>query len=209
MEKGKQIDMSSRHYGCISFDKTNNFSAYIDCSKLKILLCDPDAESCKEITKLLTNCSYQVISVRSAMEVIDALNSEGSYIDLILTAIDLPIETSMKMLKYIMQDKDFQHIPVIMMPTGDEFFLIHKFLKLGATDYLVKPLCKNEILNLWMHVRRQRGVRHGLPQKNIVNYGFGQLVSNEANMSNSLFLVTDNKLLQTTTHHTSVLSKNQ
>ncbi|XP_015883432.3 two-component response regulator-like APRR1 isoform X2 [Ziziphus jujuba] len=187
MEKGKQIDMSSRHYGCISFDKTNNFSAYIDCSKLKILLCDPDAESCKEITKLLTNCSYQVISVRSAMEVIDALNSEGSYIDLILTAIDLPIETSMKMLKYIMQDKDFQHIPVIMMPTGDEFFLIHKFLKLGATDYL----------------------RHGLPQKNIVNYGFGQLVSNEANMSNSLFLVTDNKLLQTTTHHTSVLSKNQ
>lgn len=61
----------------------------------------------------LEACFDTVISVRSAMEVIDALNSEGSYIDLILTAIDLPIETSMKMLKYIMQDKDFQHIPVI------------------------------------------------------------------------------------------------
>lgn len=58
-------------------------------------------------------CFDAVISVSSAAEVIGALNSEGPYIDLILTVVDLPIDTSMKMLKYIMQDKDFHHILVI------------------------------------------------------------------------------------------------
>jgi len=51
--------------------------------------------------------------VRSARQVIDALNAEGPEIDIILSEVDIPMTKGMKMLKYIMRDKDLRRIPVI------------------------------------------------------------------------------------------------
>lgn len=58
-------------------------------------------------------------AVRSARQVIDALNAEGSDIDIILAEVDLPMTKGMKMLKYIMRDKELRRIPVIseLFPT--------------------------------------------------------------------------------------------
>ena len=56
-----------------------------------------------------------VLAVRSARQVVDALNAEGSYIDLILSEVDLPTKKGFKLLKYIMRDKELQRIPVISM----------------------------------------------------------------------------------------------
>lgn len=54
-----------------------------------------------------------VTSVKSARQVIDALNAEGQYIDIILAEVDLPIKKGMKMLKYIARDKELRRIPII------------------------------------------------------------------------------------------------
>lgn len=54
-----------------------------------------------------------MICVRSARQVIDALNAEGPDIDIILADLDLPLAKGMKMLKYITRDKDLRRIPVI------------------------------------------------------------------------------------------------
>jgi len=59
---------------------------------------------------------FTVISVRSARQVIDALNAEGQYIDMILAEVDLPIKKGMKLLKYIARDKELCRIPVISKP---------------------------------------------------------------------------------------------
>ncbi|KAG4942931.1 hypothetical protein JHK85_047577 [Glycine max] len=89
---------------------------FIDRSKVRILLCDNDSKSSEEVFTLLLGCSYQVISVRSARQVIDALNAEGQYIDMILAEVDLPIKKGMKLLKYIARDKELCRIPVISKP---------------------------------------------------------------------------------------------
>lgn len=52
-------------------------------------------------------------SVRSARQVIDALNAEGPDIDIILAEVDMPMSKGMKMLKYITRDKELRRIPVI------------------------------------------------------------------------------------------------
>lgn len=57
--------------------------------------------------------SCAVTVVRSARQVIDALNAEGSDIDIILAEVDLPMTKGLKMLKYITRDKDLRRIPVI------------------------------------------------------------------------------------------------
>lgn len=59
------------------------------------------------------NFVFTVISVRSARQVINALNAEGPDIDIILTEVDLPMAKGMKMLKYVTRDKELRRIPVI------------------------------------------------------------------------------------------------
>ncbi|GJS15343.1 two-component response regulator-like APRR1 [Tanacetum coccineum] len=97
-----------------------------------------------------------VTPVRSPRQVIDALNAEGPDIDIILSEVDLPMAKGFKMLKYITRDKDLRRIPVIMMSAQDEVAVVVKCLRLGAADYLVKPLRTNELLNLWTHMWRRR-----------------------------------------------------
>ncbi|XP_054821167.1 two-component response regulator-like APRR1 isoform X2 [Prosopis cineraria] len=137
-------------------NNSKNGDGFIDRSKVRILLCDNDAKSSEEVFTLLLKCSYQVTSVRSARQVIDALNAEGQDIDIILAEVDLPMKKGLKMLKYIARDKELCRIPVIMMSAQDEVSVVVKCLKLGAADYLVKPLRTNELLNLWTHMWRRR-----------------------------------------------------
>lgn len=164
---------------------------FIDRSKVRILLCDNDSKSSREVFELLCKCSYQVTPVRSARQVIDALNVEGPDIDVILSEVDLPTKKGFKMLKYIMRDKQLQRIPVIMMSTQDEVSLVVKCLRLGAADYLVKPLRTNELLNLWTHMWRRRQML-GLAEKNIMNYDFDIAVSDPSDANtNSTTLFSD------------------
>ena len=65
------------------------------------------------IYKPLDFLCFTVTLVKSARQVIDALNAEGQHIDIILAELDLPMKKGMKMLKYIARDKEFRRIPVI------------------------------------------------------------------------------------------------
>ncbi|KAL3640550.1 hypothetical protein CASFOL_015518 [Castilleja foliolosa] len=168
-----------------------NGDGFIDRSKVRILLCDNDEKSSKEVFTLLCKCSYQVTSVKSPRQVIDALNAEGPDIDIILSEVDLPMAKGMKMLKYIMRDKELRRIPVIMMSGKDEVAIVVKCLKLGAADYLVKPLRTNELLNLWTHMWRRRRML-GLAEKNIINYDLDLVVSDPSDANtNSTTLLSD------------------
>ncbi|XP_028067095.1 two-component response regulator-like APRR1 isoform X3 [Camellia sinensis] len=165
--------------------------ALIDRSKVRILVCDNDAKSSEEAFALLCKCSYQVTSVRSARQVIDALNAEGPDIDIILSEVDLPMAKGLKMLKYITRDEELRRIPVIMMSAQDEVSIVVKCLRLGAADYLVKPLRTNELLNLWTHMWRRRRML-GLAEKNIMNYDFDLVASDPSDgNTNSTNLFSD------------------
>lgn len=164
---------------------------FIDRSKVRILLCDSDTKRLEEAFILLCKCSYQVTSVRSPRQVVGALNAEGPDIDIILSEVDLPMAKGLKLLKYITRDKDLRRIPVIMMSAQDEVSVVVKCLRLGAADYLVKPLRTNELLNLWTHMWRRRRML-GLAEKNIVNYDFDPVVSDPSDANtNSTTLFSD------------------
>ncbi|KZV23297.1 hypothetical protein F511_02198 [Dorcoceras hygrometricum] len=177
---------------------------FIDRSKVRILLCDNDDKSSVEVFTLLCKCSYQVISVRSPRQVIDALNAAGPDIDIILSEVDIPMSKGLKMLKYITKDKELRRIPVIMMSAQDEVSTVVKCLKFGAADYLVKPLRTNELLNLWTHMWRRRrmarifmkfqhGVPHlGLAEKNLVSCDLDLVASDPSDANtNSATLFSD------------------
>ncbi|KAF8016333.1 hypothetical protein BT93_H1749 [Corymbia citriodora subsp. variegata] len=103
----------------------------------------------------------------------------------------MPMSKGMKMLKYITRDKDLRRIPVIMMSAQDEVPIVVKCLRLGAADYLVKPLRTNELLNLWTHMWRRRRML-GLAEKNILSYDFDLIGSDPSDTNtNSTTLLSD------------------
>ncbi|KAL1373261.1 hypothetical protein HN51_003248 [Arachis hypogaea] len=185
------LNKESNNNGVGGNNSKSGGDGFIDRSKVRILLCDNDSKSSEEVFTLLIRCSYQVVSVKSARQVIDALNAERQYIDIILAEVDLPIKKGMKMLKYIARDKELRRIPVIMMSAQDEVSIVVKCLKLGAADYLVKPLRTNELLNLWTHMWRRRRML-GLVENNILNYDFDLVVSDPSDANtNSTTLFSD------------------
>nr|CAB3447248.1 unnamed protein product [Digitaria exilis] len=164
---------------------------FVDRSKVRILLCDGDANSSQEVLRLLCNCSYQVTCAKSPRQVINILNYEGGEIDIILAEVDLPVTKCFKMLKYIARNKDLRHIPIIMMSNRDEVSVVVKCLRFGAAEYLVKPLRTNELLNLWTHVWRRRRML-GLPEKNFFNDNFELVLSEPSDANtNSTTLLSD------------------
>ncbi|KAL5665880.1 hypothetical protein ACJX0J_025988, partial [Zea mays] len=128
---------------------------------------------------------------KSPRQVINILNYEGGEIDIILAEVDLPVSKCFKMLKYIARNKDLRHIPIIMMSNRDEVSVVVKCLRLGAAEYLVKPLRTNELLNLWTHVWRRRRML-GLPEKNFFNDNFELVLSEPSDANtNSATLLSD------------------
>ncbi|KAA8542467.1 hypothetical protein F0562_023397 [Nyssa sinensis] len=185
------IDGDGAAAGCGGGNNSKSSDPFIDRSKVRILLWDNDAKSSEDVFSLLCKCSYQVTSVRSPRQVIDALNAEGPDIDIILSEVDLPMAKGLKMLKYIMRDNALRRIPVIMMSAQDEVSVVVKCLRLGAADYLVKPLRTNELLNLWTHMWRRRRML-GLAEKNILNYDLDLVASDPSDANtNSATLFSD------------------
>ncbi|RDX80134.1 Two-component response regulator-like APRR1, partial [Mucuna pruriens] len=205
-ETEELINLNNKSSSC-GGNNNKSGDGFIDRSKVRILLCDNDSKSSEEVSTLLLRCSYQVTSVRSARQVIDALNAEGQYIDIILAEVDLPIKKGMKMLKYITRDKELCRIPVIMMSAQDEVSIVVKCLRLGAADYLVKPLRTNELLNLWTHMWRRRRML-GLVENNILNYDFNLVASDpsDANTNSTTLFSddTDDKSKRSTNQETGI-----
>ncbi|XP_019152770.1 PREDICTED: two-component response regulator-like APRR1 isoform X2 [Ipomoea nil] len=85
--KGKSIMVSGGDGG--HGNNTTHLPA--DSSTVRILLCDTNADSCRHVFHLLTQCSYQVALVTSRAQLFDTLRSEGSCMDIILVEIAILI----------------------------------------------------------------------------------------------------------------------
>lgn len=75
----------------------------------------------------------------------------------------------------------------VVMSAQDEVSVVVKCLRLGAADYLVKPLRTNELLNLWTHMWRRRRML-GLSEKDIFTHELSD--PSDAN-TNSTTLLSD------------------
>ncbi|KAF3622809.1 hypothetical protein T459_10410 [Capsicum annuum] len=162
---------------------------FIDRSKVRILLCDKDAKSSQEVFTLLCKCSYQVTSVKSPRQVIDALNAEGPDIDIILSEVDLPMSKGYKMLKYIMRDKELRRIPVITVELVDS----HVEKKANGMYFILSFYNSSEQLHFFYLKDFGRfSIKLGLAEKNILSYDFDLVVSDPSDPNtNSTTLFSD------------------
>ncbi|KAG2239423.1 hypothetical protein Bca52824_091767 [Brassica carinata] len=118
---------------------------------LRVLLVEADDSTRQIISALLRKCSYRVAAVPDGLKAWEMLRGKPEGVDLIVTEVDLPSISGYALLTLIMEHDLCKNIPVIMMSTQDSVNTVYKCMLKGAADYLVKPLRRNELRNLWQH----------------------------------------------------------
>nr|XP_023892764.1 two-component response regulator-like APRR9 isoform X2 [Quercus suber]POE60433.1 two-component response regulator-like prr95 [Quercus suber] len=128
---------------------------------LRILLVEADDSTRQIIAALLRKCSYKVAAVSDGLKAWETLKGRPHNIDLVLTEVELPSICGFALLTLIMEHDVCKNIPVIMMSSNDSISMVLKCMFKGAADFLIKPVRKNELRNLWQHVWRRQTLTGG------------------------------------------------
>ncbi|KAM3340308.1 two-component response regulator-like APRR7 isoform X1 [Capsicum galapagoense] len=128
---------------------------FLHVTSIKVLLVENDDSTRHIVSALLRNCNYEVIEAANGLQAWKILENLTNHIDLVLTEVVMPCLSGLCLLCKIMSHYTRKTIPVIMMSSYDSMGLVFKCLSKGAVDFLVKPIRKNELKNLWQHVWRR------------------------------------------------------
>ncbi|KAK7404649.1 hypothetical protein VNO78_05604 [Psophocarpus tetragonolobus] len=128
---------------------------FLPVRSIKVLLVEDDDSTRHVVRALLRNCSYEVTAVSNGLQAWKVLEDPENRIDLVLTEVAMPILSGIGLLFKIMNHKTLKNIPVIMMSSHDSMGIVFKCLSKGAVDFLVKPIRRNELKNLWQHIWRR------------------------------------------------------
>lgn len=123
---------------------------------LRVLLVEADDSTRQIIAALLRKCSYRVAAVPDGLMAWETLKGRPHNIDLILTEVELPSISGYALLTLVMEHDICKNIPVIMMSSHDSISMVLKCMLKGAADFLIKPVRRNELRNLWQHVWRRQ-----------------------------------------------------
>lgn len=115
-------------------------------NKPTILVAEDSVATRRMLEKVLTAVGYQVIMCRDGQEALDRIERDRTTIDLIISDIEMPRVNGFELLQKVRSNGIYKTTPVIMATsrTGDRHR--QQAMKLGATDYLGKPIQPQELL---------------------------------------------------------------
>ncbi len=119
----------------------------------KILVIDDDAAVLKLVSLYLTRAGYHVEECAGSMEALAAIGANPP--GLILCDIYLPGLDGYGLLSALRAQPATADIPVILMTARADHTSFRKGMKLGADDYLTKPLDRDELIDA-VHARLAR-----------------------------------------------------
>ncbi len=111
--------------------------------KNKILIIDDEINIGLLLTKFLTKNGYEVSNTTTGTSAVEILSNEK--FDLILCDYRLEDTDGREILKYVKEN--YPNTGVIIITGYSDIRLAVELIKLGAYDYIVKPLYPDEILN--------------------------------------------------------------
>ena len=117
----------------------------------KILLIEDDEVMSTIVKRILQKAEYQVDHVRNGKEAFEILENTGFGFDLIITDIMMPYANGFEILSRVKNLPDGRQLPVILLSNAGVDDMISEGVKLGADDFLKKPVLPAELL---MRIRR-------------------------------------------------------
>jgi DNA-binding response OmpR family regulator len=109
-----------------------------------ILIVDDDDDTRNILETLITNDGYQDVATAGSAEKAFSLLALGSdvpmHFDLIFLDVNMPSIDGIQSCARIREDARYRTVPIVMTTARADMETIDRAFKLGATDYLTKPL---------------------------------------------------------------------
>ncbi len=111
----------------------------------KILIVEDNDLNLRIAEQVLKSEGYEVIRATSGMECLLLL--QKATVDLILLDIQMPVMSGFDTINYLKKDARWYDIPVIFLTASSDTNTVCQAMKLGAVDYIKKPLGREDMLN--------------------------------------------------------------
>jgi DNA-binding NtrC family response regulator len=109
--------------------------------KTRIMVVEDEHDTLEMMTEVFLSKGYDVDKAANGIEALRKIKSQEP--DIILTDIYMPGMDGMELLKNI--SRDYEHIPVIMVTAYGTIDNAVEAMKMGAKDYITKPLRFDEL----------------------------------------------------------------
>ena len=113
---------------------------------LPAVLSVDDSPVVQTMLKRALSDRYEVLLANNGMDALKVLNSSKKKIELVLLDVTMPDIDGIELCRTIRRFKKFQHLPIIMLTAKDGMFDKVKGKFAGSTEYLTKPVDKDELL---------------------------------------------------------------
>lgn len=125
-----------------------------------VLVVDDQQAQCKILSSILKSAGHEVISANSVDEAVKRLNTPG--IDIVLTDLSMPGQSGMDLIEKINALPESPE--VIVMTAYASIETAVKAIRLGAYDYLTKPLDQAKLLKILdQAIQKKNSKKESLP----------------------------------------------
>ncbi len=121
----------------------------------KVLLVDDTKNMVGQVRGYLTDAGHIVEPATSSAEALE--RSRSGAFDLLIVALHLQGEDGLRLCSQLRSQEETRHVPILMILDDGDLRHLAKGLDLGVTDYLVRPIDKNELrARTRTQIRRRR-----------------------------------------------------
>ena len=117
-----------------------------------VLVAEDEAFQRLALIDILTLCEYDAVAYENGKLALEALRDPTNDFDLVLLDLNMPEMDGFEVLSHMQDDPRLKEIPVVIMSANDSNEVIGDALKMGAKDFLVKPIriqqCKGLITKM-------------------------------------------------------------
>ncbi|MBC2695173.1 MAG: response regulator [Desulfobacteraceae bacterium] len=115
-----------------------------------------DSKIAREIvSELLQREGLTVIEAKDGIQAYEIICNRMLEIDIVLTDFLMPLMNGSELCSKIRKDLNLRDLPVILLTAMNEHSCLLNLFKAGATDYIVKPFVKEELLaRINVHLQR-------------------------------------------------------
>ena len=85
-------------------------------------------------------CDYETVEAENGKIAMEKLNDQNYDFNLILLDLNMPEMNGFEVLTHMQEDARLSQIPVVVMSGNDSSDVIANCLRMGAVNYLVKPV---------------------------------------------------------------------
>ena len=105
-----------------------------------VLVAEDEAFQRSALLDILTLCEFEAVAYENGKLALEALRDPTNNFDLVLLDLNMPEMDGFEVLSHMKDDPRLKEIPVVIMSANDSNEVIGDALKMGAKDFLVKPI---------------------------------------------------------------------